>query len=1258
MCTYHEVSKAVEPKIIALRAAEVELKQAEAEKAASEAELAVVQATLDAMQKRLRAATAQKAGLEAEASACRKKMENAATLIGALGDEESRWIEQSATLRASESRLIGDCAISSLFLSYLGQFNRVYRDQLLSEILTTCQQLSLPFSSDLDISSFLVEDTETGQWAAQGLPTDPLSIQNGVLVSRASRWPLLVDPQGQGRAWLARRESASGLRITQQTDPRFRNALEQCLVSGTPLLIENIEEWLDPVLDPVLEKNFIRRGKSATVVLGDKEVEVGDGFKLALTCRVPRPHFTPEIFARVTVIDFTVTPSGLEDQLLGTLVLCEKRELEEQRLRLVEEVATYRMKVAQLESDLLTRLSSSSGNLLDDTELVSVLAMTKATSTEVSGKMAIATDTRRHIIAACEEYRPAAHRAMLLYFIVADLAGINCMYQTSLAQFTRLYEASILNSEPHSDAAVRVNNIITHFTHSLYQFTQRGLYERHKLLFAFLIAYKVGMSSGALSAPEINAFLKLGNVGSADTTGSGSSTVATIAASLPKKKPKDWMPAQVWRNIVFLADRLPQPFATLPEDITKGDSAWAAWYDSESPEGTVNNNSTIKFANNLSSLTPFQRLCLVRAFREDRTLVAMSQFVSSTLGPSFVEPPPNNVEKLWAESGPGCPVVCLLSPGADPTKSIEDLAKRKKIKCSGISMGQGQEVAARKFVASAAEAGHWVLLQNAHLGLGYLAELEQNLSKLESPHPEFRLWITSEPHPSVPIGLLHASIKVTNEAPVGVRAGLRASYQWLSQDMIDAVSRLEWRKLLYALCFLHSVVQERRKFGPIGWNVPYEFNASDLSASIQALQNHVADMAARKLPTPDWPSLRYMISTIQYGGRITDDRDRELMDSFAEMFFHEDILQKGFSLLRDNPRYAVPDGSEIEVYRQAVEQLPPQDSPELFGLHPNADLTFRVLQVADAIVVIENTLPKDSSVAAPTPATTITTSASAGSSAGVVEKTIEMISSKLPAVCNAETMKESLKKLGGGPTAPLNIHLRQEIERLNKVIVTVSDTLKLVKLAIAGSIATSDDIAALIDALFSGRPPASWIKSSWESPNIGTWFQGLLSRHESLHSWLMNGRPKSFWLPGFFNPQGFLTAVKQEVTRRHAGDGWALDDVVMVSEVTKYGDVNAVREAPNEGVLVHGLFLEGCQWSAKEGKLVDSEPKTLLSPLHVLYITAVQGKDKRKLGFFEAPCYRVRRRTGANYIASFMLKTDQEKRKWVLRGAAILCSVD
>jgi hypothetical protein len=137
-------------------------------------------------------------------------------------------------------------------------------------------------------------------------------------------------------------------------------------------------------------------------------------------------------------------------------------------------------------------------------------------------------------------------------------------------------------------------------------------------------------------------------------------------------------------------------------------------------------------------LSKFERMCVVKAFREDRTLVAAADYISDALGQRFVESVPLSMERAWAESHRKCPLICLLSPGSDPTKLIEDLAKRKKIKTLGVSMGQGQEVIARKYMATATVEGQWVLLQNTHLGLSYLTELEQYLAKAEELHEDFR----------------------------------------------------------------------------------------------------------------------------------------------------------------------------------------------------------------------------------------------------------------------------------------------------------------------------------------------------------------------------------------------------------------------------------------------------------------------------------------------------------------------------------------
>lgn len=1267
MADYHEASKIVKPKLEALRMAEARLQDAERVLYKAEMRLKACQDVLSGLQQDFDRMLATKRSIEENAANTRKRMEQATSLIQGLAGERIRWNNDRDEFVNIKMRLVGDAALACAFVAYCGPFNQDFREYLIHLKLShDLKDRKIPLSPTLDLTNFLADIGMIGDWNMEGLPTDPLSIQNGILVTRSSRFPLLIDPQGQALNWITNHEDnrIPYFGVTSFSNSRFREQVEYCMAEGKALIISGIEEELDPMLSPVLEKQIISKAKSKYITMAGKLCDYNDSFFMYLVTRLPNPHFPPEDQSKCTIVDFTVTQKGLEEQLLGRVIQKEQRSLEESLKNVLEEVTNNTKSLLRLDQMLLERLSENTGNLLDDEELIGVLADTKSKATDVKEKLIAAAEMRKNINDKREQYRAVATRGSVLYFAIVEMSQVNCMYQTSLDQFQTLFDKSMDVAEKASLPMKRINNIIDSMTYLIYRYINRGLYEKDKPSFKLIATFKILLVAGKLDLKNISLFLRGG--GALDITTS-------------RPKPFSWMSNEAWLNALQLSMSNPF-FKSFIEDIERNESAFIPWYSDNEPEKfPVPIIEARVFGSDEEVVASFNRLLAVRCLREDRTLLAVNDFIRKTefiestngsklpaLGPRYVDAVTDTVDSVFKEMDSTTPVIYLLSAGADPTDSIETLARRKRRYIECVSMGEGQDVVALRAINSATLNGSWVLLQNCHLGLDFIDTLEDFFLKLRLPESncssDFRLFITTEPHPKFSIGLLQMSIKVTNEPPKGLRAGLQRSYTVIvDQDRLERIESSTWRVLLFTLCFLHSVVQERRKFGPLGWSVPYEFNEGDLNATIMFLEKHL------EFSTLSWTTLQYMAGEVQYGGRITDDLDRRLFAGYTEAWLSSHTLLNAFTFnpdhainrSPDNFIYKSPNCTEIEDYMNYILKFPEVDSPEILGLHPNADLTFRFKEVSQLLDTILETQPKQSS----------STGGGKTREETVFSKCEELMQT-VPIDYIEDEYEERIVSQGGYEI-PLNIFLYQEVQRLQAAIDKVRSTFDIVMQAIRGEVVVTAEIMDSINAIFDARVPKAWLYSpagdelSWLAPNLGAWYSGLLLRDAQFRQWLNVGRPNSYWMAGFFNPQGFLTAVQQEITRAHKNENWALDSVSVHTEVTDIISTDHVRTHPKEGVYVHGLFMDGAAWNVTDGNIIESAPKKLFSAMPIILVSATSKTSKKAastvtdygpFGGYECPVYKYAARTDRYKIFSVVLPSkDQRPLHWVLRGVALLC---
>ncbi|XP_076467002.1 dynein axonemal heavy chain 1-like [Babylonia areolata] len=1224
MHTYYFVAKAVAPKRAALKMAQGELEDTQKVLWDAMKTLKEVEDGVAKLQENYKACVKKKKTLENKCKQCEQRLIRADKLINGLADEKNRWIESVDNLEAMQTKIVGDVMVSSAVIAYQGPFTSEYRLAMTKMWVADLDEHKVPRTDDPTLVGTMSDPVSIRAWQIAGLPNDNLSIENGVIVQFSRRWPLFIDPQGQANKWVKNMEKDAGLEVVKQSDKDFLRSLENSVRFGKPCLLENISIELDPALEPVLLRQTFKQQGTTVIKIGDSVIPYHPDFKFYLTTKLPNPHYTPEVSTKVTLVNFTLSPSGLQDQLLGIAVAQERPDLEELKNQLIVNSAQMKAQLKEIEDKILQKLSASEGSPVDDIDLINTLEASKLTSSEIKVKVAAAEETEKDIDVTRSQYIPVAINTQVIFFCVADMCNIDPMYQYSLDWFVNIFISSIDSCEKADTIQERVENINNYFTFSLYCNVCRSLFEKHKLLFAFLLCSRLGQYNGTIDMEEYRLFVAGGS-----------------AMPVEKDNPApDWMSDRSWKEILTLAV-LPT-FVPFVHDFSNHLDEFKAIFDNPEPHreplpGEWN-----------ETLDSFQKMLVVKALRLDKVTNAMQDYVSFTLGQRFIEPQTTQLSEVFSVSSPTVPLIFILSTGTDPALALYKFADEMKFskKLNAISLGQGQGPLAEELMKTAMSQGKWVFFQNCHLAPSWMPSLEGLVEQIDpqSVHKDFRLWLTSMPSARFPVFILQNGSKMTVEPPKGIKANLLRSYGTFTDTFLTSIGDKSstFKHLLLSLCLFHGVLLERRKFGALGFNIPYEFTDGDLRICISQLK-----MFLNEYSEVPYKVLKYTAGHINYGGRVTDDWDRRCLMSVLSDYYHEGVVNPDYIYSASAVYRQLNPEFHLEQYMEYIRSLPINDTPEIFGLHDNANITFaqnETFHMLEGLVALQ---PKTASGAGKT-------------REEVMDETAHQIMDDVPQPMPVGDVMEKYPVLY---EQSMNTVLVQEVIRYNRLLSIIHQSLKDLLKAVKGLVVMSQDLEQMADSLYMNSVPAKWAGKAYPSLKpLGSWVIDLTHRVDFIKKWIDEGIPGVFWISGFFFPQAFLTGTLQNFARKMKIpiDTISFEFRVMKEKWTE------LSSAPTDGCYIRGLFVEGARFDHDQNVLTESRPKELFTDMQPIWLIPVSNRKVPETGIYECPLYKTLTRAGTlsttghstNFVFTVEVPSNQPQHHWIKRGVAMLCALN
>ncbi|XP_067663541.1 cytoplasmic dynein 2 heavy chain 1-like isoform X1 [Haliotis asinina] len=1131
----------------------------------------------------------------------------AETLVSKLDGEYQRWNTQVGGLSTVLSELPKRAMLASAFITYMSSAPEDVRKETLQGWMDTIGV------KEFDLRRFLSTESEQLIWKGEGLPSDDLSMENALVILQindlpvgSSLRPFLIDPSSRATEWLKTHLKENRLEIVNQQDANFSTVLELAVRFGKTLIIQEMD-GIEPVLYPLLRGDLTAQGPRYVVQIGEKTIDYNEEFRLFLTTRNPNPEIPPDAASVITEVNFTTTRAGLTGQLLAMTLQHEKPELEVRKTELLKQEEDLKIQLAKLEDSLLEELASAKGNILENKELLDSLNKTKASSITITDSLSESVRLQASLDQERNTYLGLAKNGSMLFFVISDLSKINNMYRFSLAAFLRIFQRALQTKHDGSGTEMRINTLSRKLLHMVYEYVCRSLFKADRLMFAMHMVH--GMRPDLFKENEWEGF--------------SGTLVADIKSDAQRSAPS-WVDQERAGAVASLKANFPDLYNQMNLDDS---GLWSNFARSSNCEQELPSMVTKK-----TSL--FQQLLVIQAARPDRLQSAMSQFACQVLELRELSPASVSLKKLYQETISTEPVLILISPGADPSQELQDMAGETVglDKYHQVAMGQGQADIAMQLLHECSQNGDWLCLKNLHLVTAWLPQLEKEMNTLKA-HADFRLWLTAEVHPRFPTILLQSSLKVTYEAPPGVKRNLMRTYESWSPEYVSRGGNVTRSQALFALAWFHAIVQERRMYIPQGWTKFYEFSLSDLRAGADII-DRLCRSGGQDL---NYLFIHGLFEFAIYGGRVDNPFDIRVMVSYLKQLFDVSVLSPQGRNKRLGP-LKLPNSTNIRDYIDTIESLPEFDKPSYFGLPENIERSAQRIissQVISQLRILQRADVKASKFDKEVWANEL--------------GPILNLWKKLNQGSQLIQMKVSAPGERSGKDSPILSFIQLEFYNSVKLVQKVHASLAALSKIIRGTQLLTKEVQNLAAALLNQETPINWL-NQWDGPEDPIqYLRGLVARTQAIQGWVERAQGQSLLsstldLSELFKPDTFLNALRQQTARELQ---CSMDSLKFACSWR--GSIQGARTS----VKIGGLQLEGCSFdgSRLSENQRDSPSVAAIPPCVVAWIPKESSDPYSSDESILVPIYYSSARD--RIVARLNIPCGGNQSQWLQCGAAL-----